>query len=399
MLLPPEALLSFTAGMVVGWSVCNAIPSILLGAADESAVFTVLPGQMFLMRGRGYEATLLTAAGWRCGLAVLVAATPLLPRLLPAAHAVLRPHYHWMIWCIITLMLMSEWPKEGTRGQGGWRKLLAGWKTPGAGLLTFALSGFLGFILFYRSPVAVDAGFQNLMPAFVGLFGTPWLLLNVASRAAIPPQSLGRPPGPAGRTLAQGVAAGVLGGGLAAFLPGITGGVGGWLAGHATGQRDSRVFLVAQGASKAVYYAGALVLGFVPGLRMTRGGAGWLIRGLHAPAGYGDFWTVTGAVALAGAIAFGLVGPLARVAVRISERWAYQRISAAALAFTVALVVAATGGPGLLIMLAATGIGLIPLLYGSRRMNCLGVVLLPIACSLSDAGAPIAAWLGLLAAH
>ncbi|MBN1269331.1 MAG: tripartite tricarboxylate transporter permease, partial [Kiritimatiellae bacterium] len=55
--LPPEFYMPFMAGMVVGWSMLNTIPSVLLGAPDESAIFTVMPGQKYLMFGRGFEGT------------------------------------------------------------------------------------------------------------------------------------------------------------------------------------------------------------------------------------------------------------------------------------------------------------------------------------------------------
>ena len=47
-------------------------------------------------------------------------------------------------------------------------------------------------------------------------------------------------------------------------------------------------------------------------------------------------------------------------------------------------------------MIVAAGIGLIPVLFGSRRLNCLGVLLLPIACNMSGVGEPVAAFLRLL---
>jgi TctA family transporter len=56
---------------------------------------------------------------------------------------------------------------------------------------------------------------------------------------------------------------------------------------------------------------------------------------------------------------------------------------------------AATGWRGLLIALPATGIGLLPVLLNSRRINCLGVILLPLACAMSGQGERVAGWLGL----
>ena len=135
---------------------------------------------------------------------------------------------------------MAEWPKRGERGSTRWMRLWDAWKGLGAGILTFALSGLLGIILFYKSPVPTEIAFQNLLPAFIGLFALPWILENIFSGTEIPPQHIARsvdaPPG----AIASGIFSGALGGLFAAFFPVVTGGVGGYLAGHATAQRDDR---------------------------------------------------------------------------------------------------------------------------------------------------------------
>jgi TctA family transporter len=60
------------------------------------------------------------------------------------------------------------------------------------------------------------------------------------------------------------------------------------------------------------------------------------------------------------------------------------------------VVTGTTGWGGLLMCVVATGIGLIPVLWGSRRMNCMGVLLLPIALNMTEVGGVVAGWLGLL---
>jgi putative membrane protein len=392
----PDIIVPFVAGMIVGYAMLNTVPSVLLATPDESAFFTVLPGQKYLMEGRGYEGVMITAVGGLGGLFLLVVAVgAVAPGILPVIAGVLRPHTHWILWCVICFMLMSEWPKPTGAYQGGWVKFFSAWRSTGSGLLTFVMSGVLGFILMYRSPVSSDVAFQNLMPAFVGLFGMPCLVLNLVSRAEAPKQLTGRleriEPGVALR----GVAAGGLGGVFAAFIPGVTGGVGGLLAGHATATRDSRVFLVSQGASKVVYYVGALLFFFVPGLHLRRGGGTWLLRGIYEPLGYYDYYMVLASVAVAGAVSFLLVDPLARLTIRLIDGIGYRRVSALSLVVAIGIVVGVTGWMGLLVMVVAFGIGLIPLLYGSRRMNCLGIILLPIACGMSGIGAGVAGWLGL----
>lgn len=393
----PEIYIPFMISLVTGWSILNTLPSVLLGAPDESAIFTVLPGQKYLMTGRGYEAVLMIGAGSLVGVFILVFILGLFaPKFLPTARSVLNPHLHWILWVVITFMLMTEWPKRGTHGPAGWRKFFDAWSTLGAGLLTFLLSGLLGFLLFFRPPISIDQAFQNLMPALVGLFAVPWCLLNAISGTEIPQQQVRERLNINGDLLLRSSVAGGIGGGFAAFFPIITGGIGGLLAGHATAQRDERVFMMSQGVSKVVYYTGSILLFFVPGLHLTRGGGAWILKGLYIPHTWGDYYLALGSIALSGAISFLLLSPLARWTIWLIGKVDYRPISIFSLGLMVALVFAMTGWTGLFVMTVATGIGLLPVLFGSRRLNCLGVLLLPMACNLSGVGEPIAAFLGLL---
>jgi putative membrane protein len=392
----PEVYIPFMIGLVTGWSMLNTISSVLLGAPDESAVFTVLPGQKYLMAGRGYEGVMIIGAGGLAGIFILIFVVgPLAPKYLPVVRYVITPHIHWIIWSVIVFLLMSEWPKGGTRGPAGWRKFFSAWSTLGAGLLTFFLSGLLGFLLLYRSPVSIHNAFQNIMPAFVGLFAVPWCLLNAVSGVKLPEQAVRNTLNINADLLLRGGTAGALGGGFAAFFPVITGGIGGLLAGHATAQRDDRIFMLSQGASKTVYYIGALLLFFVPGLHLTRGGGAWILKGLYTPC-EGDYLLALGSIALSGAASFLLMPPITRWTLRLISRVDYRLISIFSLIIIVALVFALTGWTGLFIAAVASGIGLIPVLFGSRRLNCLGVLLLPIACNMAGVGPAVAAFLGLL---
>jgi putative membrane protein len=393
----PEVYIPFMIGLVTGWSVLNTIPSVLLGAPDESAVFTVLPGQKYLMTGRGYEGTMMIGAGSLAGIFLVVFIMgPLAPEFLPVAHYVLTPHIHWILWVVIAFILITEWPKGGNWGPAGWRKFFDAWSTLGAGLLTFFLSGLLGFIILYRPVIAIDNAFQNIMPAFVGLFAVPWCLLNVLSGTEVPKQYVRDTLNINGDLLLRSGVAGGIGGGFAAFFPVITGGIGGLLAGHATAQRDERVFMMSQGVSKVVYYTGALLLYFMPGLFLTRGGGALIIKGLYTPCTQGDYYLALGSIALSGAVSFMLLSPLTRWTLNLMGRIDYRHISGIALGIIVLLVVVVTGWPGFFVMVVSAGIGLIPVLFGSRRLNCLGVLLLPIACNMSGIGESVAAFLGLI---
>ncbi len=395
--LPGDGALwgALVTGLVVGYAVLSAVPSILLGAPDESAVLTVLPGQKLLMQGRGREAVRLVTVGAGAGVLGLLAAAPWMPRLLPPLQRIVRPHTHWILWCVIAFLLLSEWPRGGRLGPSGWRRFAQSWVSTGVGLLTFLLSGLLGFVLLYRSPLPERAALQGLMPAFVGLFAVPWLVVSLFSRAEAPPQRHDDAEGvPAGLAL-RGALVGLLGGGLAAFLPVVSGGVGGLLAGHAGSLRDDRAFLVSQGASKTVYYAGALLLLFVPGLHLLRGGAALLLGTVAPPPADAVFLPALAALAVAGAVSILLADPLSRVMLRVLAAGGTRRVTAVALLCALLLVAGFTGAAGLAVTAVAAAIGLLPVLYGARRLNGLGVILLPMACGLSGVGERVAAWLGL----
>jgi putative membrane protein len=392
---PEDLLAMFLLGMTVGYAVVNTVPAIFGGAPDESTLFVVLPGQRYLVQGKGIEAAAVTGAGSLGGILALLLLAPLLPRVLPALRAVVAPHLHWILAAVALYMLLSEWPKGFDRQPSRVGRLAGGWRSPGAGLVTFVLSGLLGMALFYGSLVPPAAGFQNLFPAFTGLFAIPWVAANLLSRVAVPRQEaagrLDLTPGLLGR----GVLAGTLGGFFAAFFPAVTGGIGGLLAGQATAQRDDRLFLVSQGACKVVYLAGAYLLLFVPGLHLSRGGMSSMLSILYTPRTPALYWTAVGAVVLCGALAFGLLLALSRGAAWLVARVDYRHISAAVLVLLVALILAATGPGGLLIAAIATAIGLIPLLWGARRSDCLGVLLVPLTLQLAGLGPTVAGWLGL----
>lgn len=383
-------------GMIVGYAMVNTVSAIFLGAPDDSTVFIVLPGQKYLLMSRGYEAAVLTGIGALGGVVVLILLSPFAPSVFGTLRTILLPHLHWILGVVITYMLMAEWPKGGDRGATGLARLWDAWKGLGAGILTFLLSGLLGLVLMYKSPVPLEMSFQNLLPAFVGLFAVPWVLDNIISGTEIPKQHISNTFDAPPSMIARGVFSGALGGLFAAFFPVVTGGIGGYLAGHATAQRDDRVFIISQGASKFLYFVGAFWLFFLPAARITKGGMSGMLATMYTPQGHALYYTAVAMIAVCGVLAFFLLLGYARIAVWLVQKINYRYISAATLVVLVALVYAFTGLGGIAIMLIATPIGWLPVLWGSRRLNCLGVILLPITLNLAGIGPQIAQWLGII---
>ena len=391
-----DELAMLLLGMIVGYAMLNTISAIFLGAPDDSTVFIVLPGQKYLLMSRGYEAAVLTGIGALGGVVVLLVLSPFASTIFGTLRTILIPHLHWILAVIITYMLMAEWPKGGDRGATGLARLWDAWKGLGAGILTFVLAGLLGLVLMYKSPVPVDMSFQNLLPAFVGLFAVPWVLENILSGTEIPKQHITNTFDAPPSMIARGVFSGALGGLFAAFFPVVTGGVGGYLAGHATAQRDDRVFIISQGASKFLYYVGAFWLFFLPAARITKGGMSGMLATIYTPQGTNLYYVAVAMIAVCGVLSFFLLLGYARLAVWLVEKINYRYISFATLFVLIALVFGFTGLGGIAIMLVATPIGWLPVLWGSRRMNCLGVLLVPITLNLAGVGPTVAQWLRII---
>jgi putative membrane protein len=254
----------------------------------------------------------------------------------------------------------------------------------------------MGIILTFRPLVPPELAFQGLMPAFVGLFAVPWILQNILSRASVPEQHVCTSVDVTPWLVARGVGAGVIGGLLAAILPMVTGGIGGLIAGHATAQRDERLFILSQGASKTVYYVGGLLFFFAPELHLVRGGMAWMLSPIYVPHTPEEYWLSIAAMVLCCAFASVLLLWLSRLAIVAISRISYFWISWGTLVLLTALIGGLTGWGGLLIMLAATGIGLIPVMFHSRRMNCMGVLLVPALLNMAGLGPAAAQWLGLV---
>jgi putative membrane protein len=380
--LAPDGFAALAAAAVAAWAMTGMLPMVFLSVPDESTALMMPPAQSAYRRGQGRSAALYAAGGSLGGALLIVAVLPWLPRVLPLLMAVLRPHFHWILWALILYLPLSEWPKGGTRGPAGWRRFGDGAVSWTAGLATLLLSGALGFLLMMRSPFPPMLASQSLAPALIGLFAIPSLIQSCLGQ----PEPLPDSPPPRGLSLKAwlaGTLTGAVGGGFAALVPAVTGGFGSLLAGQATAQSDDRAFLVAQGSSRMVYYAGALLLFAVPGSGLVRGGAAWQLQALCPPDNPSLFPLLAAAVAIGAGVSFLCQPWLASMLTRWCPPERAPLACRIALGLLLLLVAATTGWVGLAVAAVGTGIGALPLLFHSRRLNALGVVLLPIAWQLS----------------
>lgn len=161
-------------GMLVAYGMVRHVASTLLGSADDSIFFFILPGNKYTRKGKGYEGTLLLGIGGLGGLLFLIIMAPFLSVLIQPIRALTGPHLFWIIGLVLLYLLQSEWPRDfGSRAMSRLGRLWDGWSSLFVGIAVMFLSGFVGIIILNRPFVPVDVSFQNIMPAFVGFYAIP----------------------------------------------------------------------------------------------------------------------------------------------------------------------------------------------------------------------------------
>lgn len=392
----PLAFSLFLIGMLVAYSIVGIITTTYMGSPDDSTFYMVFPNQKYLLYGRGEEACLLSGLGAIGAATLLVAISPAAPYLFQIFRRLTTPHFAWILIGVVVYLLMSEWPKDwGSRKKTRLGRLADGWSSLMAGIFVFFLSMILGFIVLNVPVMPPDRAFQNILPVFVGFFAIPWVLMNIFSNPKVPEQSKSTGIYAGWQEVAHGTAAGFLGGTFAAFQPVITAGVGGVLAGHATSTRGDISFMVSGSAGRFGYYVGAFFLFWVPLLHLTRGGMAWVTSMVYQPRSSSDFWLLVATIAFTTIFAFILLVLLSRfVFSRIVTRMSYRKISIVAMFIILGIVFIFAGWTGLLLLAITTGLGLIPPMFRTRRLNLVLGFFFPIFLNMVGLGEQIAYWLG-----
>ena len=120
-----------------------------------------------------------------------------------------------------------------------------------------------------------------------------------------------------------------------------------------------------------------------------------MVRPFYSPSGYEDYWRIMGVILVSTAISFFLLLLYSRFMIYLINKINYRLLSIVTFGLMIAVVFGLFGWMGLVMMTVATGIGLIPVYYHSRRMNCMGVLLVPITLNMAGLGPAVVQFLGL----
>jgi len=346
----PTAIILLTSGVVN--SFVSFIPSILLGAPEDSTVLGILPGHKLLLEGRGFEAIKLCVTGCFGGILFSILTLPLFAFFVPTLYNFLRPIVQWILIFVVAYMILSE------RGKN---KIYS--------LLIFTISGILGLL------VLNNFSDSMLFPLLTGMFGLPMLLLSIFEKSNLPEEFSFNEEKIERKTLFSCIGIGSLAGIIAGLLPGV----GSTQSTILTQQifhkkRDERSFLISIGAitsSDIVYSILALWL-----IQNPRSGIAVGISKL-LEIGFKETMIFIVFILISAAIATIISLKITRFALGFLKKINYQKLCIATSLFLFILTIIFSGLIGILVLIASIAIGLIPNKIGVKRTHMMGCLLVP----------------------
>ncbi len=363
----------------------DVIPSTFLGAPDEDTALSVLPAHSLLMEGKGYEAVALSALGSYgaivfCFLLLFpirfIIGEPLF------FYETLREIMFWVLVAISILMIGTEKARVDVFGIKGIFPSVMGMVFA---VFVFFLSGVFGMIIF-DVPVDSPIGLSSpvLFPALAGLFGTPTLLTSLMTKPVIPEQIIEEPvlDKKTKRSSSLSVMTGSLGGILVSIIPGITSATGTILAMNARGESDKRQTIVTLSAVNTACAFFVVVVLFI--ILRSRSGATLAAKELMSVSEWTAIFMPTYlsylliALLLGGTLSYFLTLKVGKIFAKHFGNVPYALVVKLTIMLIVVLVFLFTGLMGILILVVATCIGLLPVEWGVRRSHCMGILLIPI---------------------
>ncbi|WP_372910011.1 tripartite tricarboxylate transporter permease [Salinigranum sp.] len=352
---PPAGVACAVLAAGVTHTFLDVVPALALGVPDAAMAAGSLPGHRLVLGGRGREALRLSALGSGGALFVALPVAVPLTALVQRYEPLLIAALPFILAGVFGLLVLAE---------------RRPWRMAAATFLVF-LSGALGLVTLDRPFGGLVSVGGVLTPLFGGLFGVP-VLVDAARGGGVPPQEgVELAAGPS--TVGRAAVAGVAGGGLVGYLPGVSAGVAATLALPFAG-RDvpDRTYVVATSGANtatAVFALFSLVALDAPRTGVT------VALGAVGPPPLATLLAVTVVAGVASAVLVPLLGDRYLV---VAGRIGPLRTSVVACGLLCLLSGLFAGVGGVVVLVAAGVIGLLPVRLGVRRVHLMGVLAVPL---------------------
>jgi len=349
------ALGVFIISMAITHTFLDILPAIFLGAPDADTALGVLPGHRLLLQGMGYEAVKLTVIGSLSSLILAVFLFPLFIILVPNIYESIQPLIGFILLIIVIYMVLIE---KGLNGKF--------WA-----LAVFTMAGILGIM-----DLTMPNLKQPLFPMLSGLFGISMLIVSLSNKVEIPKQRITDTIKIPKFENIRALIAGTFSGSFVSFFPGLGPAQAAILGSQIMGKLSTYSFLILIGSINTVNMAVSLVSLYT--INKARNGAVLAIRELLTTIDLNTLIIFLAAIMFAGGIATFLALYLAKFFIKLVEKVNYSYLAISVIILITILVFYFSSWMGLLILVIATAIGIVPNIVNVKRSHSMGCLMLPV---------------------
>lgn len=342
----------FIISLALTHSFLDSIPSIYLGAPDESQVIAALPGHQLLLEGKGHQAVLYTLIGSIGALTLTMFFVPLGLLFLPTIAQFLSPYIGKILLGIILLLILLS------------GKVLHN-------IIFFLFAGFLGLLCF--SLVSQE---QILLPLLSGLFGTSTLLISLTSLSTLPKQNVSKYLPLTRFDLERTISRATIVGILASFLPGFGSSQAAILASTTMKKKTPRDYLLLVGGINTVNFSFSIITLLVLG--KARNGAILGVKDILGSLTINHLFLFIPVLFCVAGVALLLGIVISRFAAKSLQSLPYRTLVLSVILFVVIMVFILSSWQGLLILITATALGILASHFGAQKNMLLGCLLLPV---------------------
>ncbi|MBO4502056.1 MAG: tripartite tricarboxylate transporter permease [Candidatus Methanomethylophilus sp.] len=338
------------------------VPSAFIGIPDADTVLNVMPAHRMILDGEGMAAVRCAAIGSLTGAIVsLILAVPMFILLTNGLGDYLDSITVGALIVVLALMILDEEPGRRIRAT-----------------IVMSLSAVAGLTIMiglFPMECMFDLEPETMFPLLTGLFGIP-ALLTADRNNGIPPQRDDErlPVSPI-----HGVK-GVLTGSITGWFPGITSTAGATVAGRifSTGGTRGFISMVASIGTASTMFAFITLCINGKERSGTMSVIGSLLQDADLSLGGDVFISMMAAMAIASVLAYMLTIWAGRAMCVFLERMDMIVFNRAVLVAMVIITVLFCGYWGLIVLIACTLIGLLPMLLGTRRIHLTGCLIVPV---------------------
>lgn len=351
--ISPIILIVFIVALSISHTFIDFIPSIFLGAPDEDSVLSVLPGHEMLIKGKGYEAILLTLIGSIIGVFLVLLLTPLFIFFLPKVYnsaTIIMP---------FILILASFFLFYFEKNNRAWA------------IVIFFLAGFLGI-------ASMNLNLKEpLLPLLTGLFGASSLITSISKKQKLPEQKIIKLKQLKikKKSIAKSIFASIISSPLCSFLPGLGSGQAAVIGSEVTGDLSKKEFLILLGSINTIVMGLSFVTLYT--IEKSRTGSAVAISKLLEIFSSSNLYLVLLTIFISGILSFFLTIFLAKIFSKNISKISYNKLSLGVLIFISLIILFFSGVLGFLVFIVSAFLGLTCIYARIRRTHLMGCLLLP----------------------